>query len=109
MNDPTVRRRFFGKATPYLYILPFFVSFVLFGLYPLLYSLQLSFSDFKFGQPLKWVGLKNFGLVLSDPLFWLSLRNVIGLWIGSLTVQLVVPFLQAWLLNPLIGRLRVFF
>ncbi len=109
MNDPTVRRRFFGKATPYLYILPFFVSFVLFGLYPLLYSLQLSFSDFKFGQPLKWVGLKNFELVLSDPLFWLSLRNVIGLWIGSLTVQLVVAFILAWLLNPLVGRLRGFF
>ncbi|MCZ7544329.1 MAG: sugar ABC transporter permease [Anaerolineae bacterium] len=109
MRAQPLHKRFFEKGTPYLYILPFFVSFAVFGLYPLLYSLQLSFSEFKFGKPLVWVGLKNFDTILSDPLFWLSLRNVIILWVGSLSVQLVVAFLLAWLLNPLASRLRGFF
>ena len=109
MRAQAVHRRIFDKATPYLYILPFFVSFAIFGLYPLLYSLQLSFSDFKFGKPLVWVGLKNFDAVLSDPLFWLGIRNFNIIWLGTLTVQNVLAFYLTWLLNPLASRLRGFF
>src|SRR5664279_64980 len=96
------------NKAPYLYIAPFFISFAVFGLYPLLFSIQLSFSDFKIGKPITWVGLANFQKVLADPLFWLSLKNVVLLWLGSLPIQLVLGFTIAWLLNSVTKRLRGF-
>ncbi|MFN8450850.1 MAG: sugar ABC transporter permease [Anaerolineae bacterium] len=97
------------NKTPYIYIAPFFISFALFGLYPLLFSIQLSFSDYKIGKPLTWVGLANFQRVIADPLFWLSLKNVLILWLGSLPLQLVIGFTLAWLLNSITSRFRGFF
>lgn len=94
--------------TPYLYIAPFFISFALFGLYPLLFSVQLSFSDFKIGKGATWVGLANYQRVIADPLFWTSLKNVVILWLGSLPIQLIVGFALAWLLNSITSRLRGF-
>jgi ABC-type sugar transport system permease subunit len=94
------------NRTPYLYIAPFFISFALFGLYPLLFSLQLSFSDYRIGRSISWVGLDNFERVIADPLFWQSMKNVVFLWLGSLPVQLVLGFSIAWLLNGIASRVR---
>ena len=96
------------KKTPYLYIAPFFISFALFGLYPLLFSVQLSFSEYKIGKPITWVGLANYQRVLADPLFWTSLKNVVFLWLGSLPIQLILGFAIAWMLNGVTRRLRGF-
>lgn len=93
---------------PYLYIAPFFISFAIFGLYPLLFSVQLSFSDYRIGRGGNWVGLLNFQRVLADPLFWTSLKNVIILWLGTLPIQLVLGFAIAWLLNSVTARLKGF-
>lgn len=93
---------------PYLYIAPFFISFAIFGLYPLLFSVQLSFSDYRIGRGGNWVGLLNFQRVLADPLFWTSLKNVIILWLGTLPIQLVLGFSIAWLLNSVTARLKGF-
>jgi ABC-type sugar transport system permease subunit len=96
----------FEKLSPYLYIAPFFISFALFGLYPLLFSVQLSFSDYKIGGDPRWVGLLNYQRVLADPLFWQSLKNVVILWLGSLPIQMVLGFAIAWLLNGVMSPLR---
>lgn len=94
------------SKTPYLYIAPFFISFALFGLYPLLFSVQLSFSEYKIGSQPIWIGLANYQRVLADPLFWLSLKNVVILWLGSLPIQLVLGFAIAWMLNSVMNPLR---
>ncbi len=96
------------NKTPYIYIAPFFISFAIFGLYPLLFSVQLSFSDYRIGRGGNWVGLLNYQRVLSDPLFWTSLKNVVILWLGSLPIQLVLGFAIAWLLNSVTARLKGF-
>lgn len=89
------------NRSPYLYIAPFFISFAVFGLYPMLYSIYLSFCKFKFGQPTVWVGLDNYRAVLADGQFWLSLKNTILLWLGTLPLQLILAFIIASLLNTL--------
>lgn len=94
--------------TPYLYISPFFISFALFGLYPLLFSVQLSFSDYSIGRGANWVGLANYQRVLNDPLFWGSLKNVVILWLGSLPIQMVLGFALAWILNSVAAPLKGF-
>lgn len=99
---------FSEKLTPYLYIAPFFISFALFGLYPLLFSVQLSFSDYRIGREPVWIGLANYQRVIADPLFWTSLKNVFILWLGSLPIQLVLGFSIAWLLNSILSPIRGF-
>ena len=51
---------------PYLFISPFYILFLIFGVYPVLFSLYLSFTEWKGLGPIKFVGLKNFELLLKD-------------------------------------------
>jgi multiple sugar transport system permease protein len=44
----------------YFFLMPWLIGFFVFTLYPMLYSLYLSFTDFNILQPPKWIGLRNF-------------------------------------------------
>jgi cellobiose transport system permease protein len=43
----------------YLFISPFYISFLIFGLFPILFSVYLSFHSWKGLGPMQFVGLKN--------------------------------------------------
>src|SRR5919109_1577364 len=60
---------------PYLFISPFYILFLIFGVYPILFSLYLSFTEWKGLGPIKFVGLRNFELLLRDKIFWQSMSN----------------------------------
>ena len=60
---------------PYIFISPFYLLFLIFGVYPILFSLYLSFTEWKGLGPIKFVGWKNFELLLKDKLFWHSMGN----------------------------------
>src|SRR5512136_1746078 len=60
---------------PYLFIAPFYVSFLVFGLYSTLFSFYLSFVDWKGLGPMKFIGLKNYALLLKDKVFIQSMEN----------------------------------
>ena len=47
-------------AVPYLFLLPFMVIYLLFFLWPALYSLGLSFFKYSGYGAAKWVGLQNY-------------------------------------------------
>jgi raffinose/stachyose/melibiose transport system permease protein len=55
------------RRVGYLYILPAFVFFGLFVLFPMGHSLWLSFTNWDGLTPAKWVGLANYRQLLSDP------------------------------------------
>src|SRR5688500_20377427 len=50
----------------YTFISPFYILFAVFGLYPMLLSLYLSFTRWKGVGPIEFAGLVNFGLILKD-------------------------------------------
>jgi len=89
------------RASPYLYVAPFFVIFGLFGLFPLLYTAYVSLNKWNLLDPggHQWVGLANYSKLLGDPYFWNALRNTISLWILSTVPQLVIALGLAQLLN----------
>lgn len=72
---------------PYLFISPFFLLYAVFGVYPVLFSLYLSFTEWKGLGPIKFVAFKNFALLLKDNNFWLSMKN------GVILFFLYVPFM----------------
>jgi len=67
------RRRF--RITPYLFVLPYLVIFILFRLAPSIAGLAVSFTNWAaIGKP-KWVGLKNYEALMRDPLLHDAVSN----------------------------------
>src|SRR5688500_18395427 len=59
----------------YLFISPFYILFLIFGVYPILSSFYFSFTEWKGLGPIKFVGLRNFELLFKDKVFWQSMTN----------------------------------
>jgi len=89
------------KVSPYLYISPFFISFAIFGLFPIFYNIYVAtqqFMDFRSGGQ-GFIGLQNFQWVLSQPRFWNALVNTFSIWLLSAIPQLILALLIAAVLD----------
>ncbi|QEW01746.1 carbohydrate ABC transporter permease [Microbacterium lushaniae] len=88
------------KASPYLYIAPFFLLFGLVGLFPLIYTLNVSLFEWDLlkGQG-EFVGFGNFAEILSDRMFWNSISNTLSIFLLSAIPQLSVALVIAYLLD----------
>src|SRR5688500_17029271 len=64
--------RFDVRYMPYLLILPFFVLFAVFGIFPLLFNGVVAFRTWRLDDPYSngWAGWANFTRLLDDATFW---------------------------------------
>ena len=65
--------RFQRKYAPYIFVSPFFLLFLGFGLFPTIFSMYLSFQKWNPVQGLssmEFVGLENYVTVLTSPIWW---------------------------------------
>ncbi|GAA0363583.1 sugar ABC transporter permease [Actinoallomurus spadix] len=95
------------KVSPYVYVLPFFVVFLIIGFYPMAYSGYLSFFSWpRFGVTHgPGVGWANYSHVLHDPVFRKALVNTFGIFLISSIPQIIIATIVAALLdNELRGR-----
>ena len=84
----------------YLFIAPFFILFLVFGLYPIIYSFWLSLHEWKANKPWIPVGLKNYAtLLLKDGVFWTSLYNVVYVFIVNVPIMIFLSVFIAVMLN----------
>lgn len=111
---------FFRRNTvPYMFLAPWLVGFFLLTLYPLLYSLGLSFTNYDFTKPdsTQWIGLDNyqkmfgsvFGLsefigstgeiVRVDPYYMKSLSVTLTYVFVSVPLKLIFALAVAVLMN----------
>lgn len=101
--------RFQRKAAPYIFISPFFILFAIFGLFPTLFSIYLSFQAWNPVQGLstmEYVGLENFAFLLTDPWFWKSLYNSLWLAIASGVPQHLLAIPLAFALVTAVHSLK---
>ncbi len=91
------------KASPYLYISPFFIMFAVLGLFPIIYTVNVSLYDWHLlkGQG-DFVGLKNFELTLTDPMFWNAFFNTFSIFLLSAIPQLIMATVIAAVLDQAI-------
>lgn len=90
------------QIKPYLFILPFFLIYAIFSLYPL-------FSGVATAMTLKnqFVGLRNISAVLRDSQFWKAFSNATLYMCGSIFIIIPIALLAALMLGgKSIGRLR---
>ena len=77
------------KSAPYIFVLPFVLSFLVFWIYPLFSTVKMSFQDIKPGQ-IEWVGLENYAKLLKDSVFHTAISNSAIYMV--LTILLLIPF-----------------
>lgn len=77
----------------YLFIAPFLVAFLIFGLYPVIYTVYLSFQKWDGLSAIKPIGWKNFTRLLSDKVFYLSLWNSLRIWIVNFIPQMLTALI----------------
>lgn len=89
------------RLAPYLFISPFFILFGIFGMFPFLYNVVVSFRHWQLDDPLGdgWSGLDNYRYALEDSAFWNSLYNTFGIYLLSGVPQLLLALILAGLLN----------
>ncbi|UQX88417.1 sugar ABC transporter permease [Jatrophihabitans telluris] len=73
----------------YLLIAPFFLLFAAFTAYPMIYALELSFSDWHGAGVLHWIGWSNYTYLLTNADFWASLGNSAVMWLLIVPVQTI--------------------
>ncbi len=61
--------------TPYFFLAPALLAIAVFVLYPILAVIYYSFTDYSIITPPVWVGLRNYQELLTDSMFWTSVRN----------------------------------
>ncbi len=83
----------------YLFISPFFLLFAVFGLYPLLFSLYLSFVKWDGLTAMRWVGLGNFSAMLDDEILRRALWNTLVIGLLYVPPMMILAFLFAQVLN----------
>jgi len=108
---PTLRRRdrWWRIAAPYVFISPFYIIFLAFGLLPIVFSLAVSLYDWRGTTPGAFVGLQNYHVLLRDPAFYKSLWNTVYVWIGSVPPMILLALVFAAILNSRRVRFRSMF
>jgi cellobiose transport system permease protein len=88
------------KASPYLYVAPFFLLFAVFGAFPLGYTAWVSLTNRNLlSTNTQFVGLDNYITLLHDSYFWNAVENTLGIWVLSTVPQLLLALGLAHLLN----------
>jgi raffinose/stachyose/melibiose transport system permease protein len=85
-------------------VAPAFIVYTVYIIYPVLYSLFYSFTNYDGVSPAKWTGLSNYRTMAGDDVFWTSLKNTAI--ILAIAVFILVPlgfFLAILLSGPIKG------
>lgn len=94
---------------PYLFICPYFILFLVFQLVPTVWTGAISFFEWDGLRAPKWIGLKNYAMMLRDYMFKDALRNTFIYWIATAIGVLCCALLIACLLKSSALRGKRFF
>ncbi|QNK90554.1 sugar ABC transporter permease [Sporosarcina sp. resist] len=93
----------------YLLISPFFLIFLVFGVFPLLFSIYLALSSWDGIGTMEFVGLRNFEFLVKDSLFWKSIANTLIIWFLSTLPMIILALVIAFLLNSAFVKFSGFY
>jgi multiple sugar transport system permease protein len=117
-EPPTAHLRAIGRArlwqlrrrlTPYVFLSPFVLLFVLFLFVPLLYAFRLSLYADRLVGGEAFVGLDNFRRAFDDPSFWAGVRRMAVFGLVQIPVMLGLALMFALVLDAGTVRLRRLF
>jgi ABC-type sugar transport system permease subunit len=98
-NRGSLWKQILSHWVDYLFIAPFFITFAVFSLYPLIWALRLSFSSWRGFGPMQFVGLENYRVMLKDPYIVQSLVNTLEFAYILLPTGIMIAITFAVILN----------
>ena len=100
-----VRKRNPLHKWPYIFVAPFVITYLLFYLYPMLFSFGISLTDWTAVDmdTRNFVGIKNYIRVFTDdPMFWKSVLNTIKIMLIAMPLTIIAGLLMAVLMFNII-------
>ncbi len=96
------------RIVPYVFVLPFIVSFLVFFLYPIISSVIMSLQSIQGFNDVEFIGLKNYRN-LNNQHYFAALRVSFTYTILTIAILIPLPLVLAILLNSKILKGRNFF
>lgn len=87
------------KTAPYIFCLPFMITFVAFLLYPMLSMINTSMHKLQGVSNYEFVGMDNYVRLLSDQHIITAIINSVGFTAGIVVINVTVPLFLAVILN----------
>lgn len=100
-----MRKRNPLRKWPYIFVAPFVITYLLFYLYPMLFSFGISLTDWTAVDmdTRNFVGIKNYIRVFTgDPMFWKSVLNTIKIMLIAMPLTIIAGLLMAVLMFNII-------
>ncbi len=93
-----------------LFISPWLVGFIVFGLYPMAMAIYLAFTNYNILQPnrVEFTGLVNVTRLINDTLFWKSLGNTGFMTVVGVPVSIVLALAIALPLNHKMRGINIY-
>lgn len=104
-TPPKLARRVTGlsdRAIAWLFVTPTIFLLLAINIFPLIWTIRLSFTDFRANRPgreVANVGLENYRRILSDPDIWLSMQATAHFLFWTIFFQVLIGFALALLIN----------
>ena len=86
------------KVAPYVFILPFVITFAVFFAYPLCSTVMMSFQEIT-GAGTKWIGFKNYTDMFSNKTFFDAVRNSLIYMVITCALLIPIPLALAYMLE----------
>ncbi|MEV8466852.1 sugar ABC transporter permease [Fluviibacterium sp. DFM31] len=104
-TPPKVARKIKGlsdRAIAWIFVAPTIFLLLAINIFPLIWTIQLSFTDFKanrIGREVKNIGLRNYERILTDNDIWLNMQATAHFLFWTIFFQVLIGFTLAWLIN----------
>ena len=90
------------RSLAWLFIGPTMLILLAINIFPLLWTIKLSFTNFRANRPnaeVSNLGIDNYVSVLTDPDIWLAMQNTAHFLFWTITLQVLIGFTLAYLID----------
>ncbi len=104
-TPPPVAQRIKGlsdRAIAWIFVAPSIVLLLAINIFPLIWTIRLSFTNFRVNrpnEPVQFVGLRNYLNILTDEDIWLTMQATAHFLIWTIVLQVLIGFSLAYLIN----------
>jgi multiple sugar transport system permease protein len=91
-----------------LFISPWLIGFLLFGVFPIIYTFYLSLTRYSGIKEPIFIGAANYPRMVGDPLFWTSAYNTLYYTLLAVPIGVVVAMLLAIAMNQKVREVTIY-
>jgi multiple sugar transport system permease protein len=101
----TIARRVRGlsdRTIAWLFIAPSIVLLLAINIFPLIWTIRLSFTNYRANRPnatVSWLGTEHYSNILSDPDIWAAMQVTARFVIATIVIETVLGFALAYLID----------